>query len=248
MKFRILFIITILFLFNNSYSQEMIDIDGNIYKTAKIGVQHIRCGFTQDGLENTKISSDSFLIWTTSNLNVSKFRDGTNILEAKTNELWNYAIDNGIPAFCYLNNDSSNGKTYGKLYNYYAVISLKELAPKGWHISSDFEWSLVYKYYKVNITEANLYEDEKIFMSTKWESGYKWGKGTNLSGFNALPSSYRVAGGFISEPSGAYFWSDIPLDRKSGPFTSILGDQYMCDYGCGMTFKYGFSVRCVKDW
>ena len=37
MKFRILFIITMLFLFNNSYSQEMIDIDDNIYKTAKIG-------------------------------------------------------------------------------------------------------------------------------------------------------------------------------------------------------------------
>jgi uncharacterized protein (TIGR02145 family) len=247
MELRILFFASAIFLFYNSYSQEMIDIDGNIYKSAKIGVQNIRYGYIKDNLGNIEVYSDSFLIWTTSNLNVSKFRDGTPILEAKTSEQWNYAIQKGIPAYCNIDNDSSYGKTYGKLYNYYAVSSLKDLAPQGWHIASDFEWGQMFKYYKIKITEADLYEGVKVLMSTKWKSGYKWGYGNNKTGFNALQSGYRSTGGFTK--NGAYYWSDIPIVRKNRvAFHSILGDNYICDFGCDITYHYGFSVRCIKDW
>jgi len=243
----ILSVSLMVFMFYNAFSQEMRDIDGNVYKSAKIGVQHFRHGYIKDGLRNIiEITSDSCLIWTTSNLNVSKFRNGESIMEAKTNEQWQEANQKGIPAWCYVNNDFTTGKTLGKLYNYYAVTSLKELAPQGWHIASDLEWGIVHKYYNVQITEMNLYEDEKIFMSPKWKSPYNWGYGNNKTGFNALPSGYRSNGEFMK--GGAYFWSDIPIDRKDGAFHSILGDNYICDYGCGITYHYGFSVRCVKDW
>jgi uncharacterized protein (TIGR02145 family) len=119
---------------------KLVDIDGNVYNTERIGVQNIR----------RVSSSDSFLLWTTSNLNVSKFKTGEAIIEAKSSAEWEDALNKGIPAWCYVDNDSSTGKRLGKLYNYYAVTSLKELAPDGWHIASDFEWAMVYKYYNFN--------------------------------------------------------------------------------------------------
>jgi uncharacterized protein (TIGR02145 family) len=211
---------------------QLVDIDRNVYKTERIGIENVR---------------SSELIWSTSNLNTSKFKNGESIKEAKSDAEWEDALNNAIPAWCYLDNDSSNGKTLGKLYNYYAVTNLKGLAPEGWHIASDFEWEMVYKYYKVQITEKNLYEDSKIFMSPKWKSPYPWGYGNNKTGFNAMPSGYRAAYGFSKV--GGYYWGDIKLDRKNvGAFHSILGDNYICDYGCGITYHYGFSVRCVKDW
>lgn len=231
-----IFLILLLLISNVNLSKaQLIDIDGNVYITKRIGVQKIR----------HLHSIDSFLIWTTTNLNVSKFKNGDLIKEAKTDEEWNDALDNGIPAWCYLDNDPSNGKILGKLYNYYAVINLKGLAPEGWHIADDYDWEIVFKTYQVKITEANSYEDWKIFMSPKWNNKYGW-SGNNKTGFNALPSGYRAPYGFSKD--GAYYWGDTSLNRQNGPFRQIRGDMYMCDNGCEITYRFGFSVRCVKDW
>lgn len=225
---------------------QLVDIDENVYFTIRIGVQNLSYASSKDGNYNVEELSDSFLIWTTSNLNVSKFKTGEAIIEAKNSAEWEDALNRGIPAWCYVNNDPSTGKTLGKLYNYYAVTSLKGLAPTGWHIASDFEWEMIYKYHNVKITEANMYEDYKIFMNPSWKSPYSWGYGTNKTGFNALPSGYRSISGFTND--GAYYWGDINLDRKNGAFHTILGDINICDSGCEWTYTLGFSVRCVKDW
>jgi len=229
---KIILILTILSFNIELTRAQLVDIDGNVYNTERIGVQNIRHGS----------SSDSFLLWTTSNLNVSKFKTGEAIIEAKSSAEWEDALNKGIPAWCYVDNDSSTGKRLGKLYNYYAVTSLKELAPDGWHIASDFEWAMVYKYYNFN----NLNEDEKILMDSSWNSNLSWGYGTNKTRFSALPSGHRYSSGF--EKFGAYYWGDISLDRKNGSFHSILGDNYICEFGCEITYRFGFSVRCVKDY
>jgi len=44
-------------------------------------------------------------------------------------------------AWCYYNNDESTNSTYGKLYNWYAVNDPRGLAPAGFHVASDNEWS-----------------------------------------------------------------------------------------------------------
>ena len=81
--------------------------------------------------------------WTTENLNVSTFRNGYPIMEAKTNEEWNQANENKQPAWCYYENDPKNGAKYGKLYNWYAVNDPRGLAPAGWHVPSDAEWTIL---------------------------------------------------------------------------------------------------------
>lgn len=84
-----------------------------------------------------------FMEWMPKNLTTSTFRNGDSIPEVKVDKEWFEAAKEGRPAWCYYNNDPANGKTYGKLYNWYAVNDARGLAPKGWHIPTDREWQIL---------------------------------------------------------------------------------------------------------
>ena len=84
-------------------------------------------------------------IWMTENLDVSTFSNGDTLFNAKTKKDWFYCNKNKIPAWCYYKNASQNNK-YGKLYNWYAVVDQRKLAPKGWHIPSIEEWQTLNKH------------------------------------------------------------------------------------------------------
>jgi hypothetical protein len=75
-------------------------------------------------------------IWASQNLEVITFRNGDNIPEAKTDEEWRTAEKEKKAVWCYYNNESENGKKYGKLYNWYAVSDSRGLAPKCYHVPS----------------------------------------------------------------------------------------------------------------
>jgi uncharacterized protein (TIGR02145 family) len=80
-------------------------------------------------------------VWMTKNLDVTKFRNGDPIPEANTVEEWVKAGENKQPAWCYYENNPANGTKYGKLYNWYAVNDPRGLAPVGYHVPSDAEWT-----------------------------------------------------------------------------------------------------------
>jgi uncharacterized protein (TIGR02145 family) len=64
------------------------------------------------------------------NLDGYRFRNGDPIPEARTKEEWSKAS----PAWCYYENDPENGTKYEKLYNWYALVDPRGLAPEGWHV------------------------------------------------------------------------------------------------------------------
>jgi hypothetical protein len=103
---------------NNIEYGTLTDIDGNKYKTVKIGNQW----------------------WMAENLSVSHYRDGTSIPKVTEETQW---ANLTTGAWCYYNNDSDLGIIYGKLYNWYAVNDSRGLAPAGWHIPSDAEWTIL---------------------------------------------------------------------------------------------------------
>ena len=72
-------------------------------------------------------------------MEVSTFRNGDTIPEAKTNEEWVAAGKNEQPAWCWASNDPEGRKEYGKLYNHYAVADPRGLAPEGWRIPTGYE-------------------------------------------------------------------------------------------------------------
>ena len=85
-------------------------------------------------------------VWMTKNLDVSTFRNGDPIPQAKTDEEWVAAGENKQAAWCYAKRHPANGKKYGKLYNWYAVNDPRGIAPFGYHVPSDAEWTKLYDF------------------------------------------------------------------------------------------------------
>jgi uncharacterized protein (TIGR02145 family) len=77
------------------------------------------------------------------NLDVTHFRNGDVIPEAKTIKDWEKAAKSKKAAWCYYDNNANNGKHLGKLYNWYAVNDSRGLAPKGWRIPTNEDWSVL---------------------------------------------------------------------------------------------------------
>jgi len=135
-------------------------IPGTQFKTVKIGNQ----------------------IWMVENLNVDRFRNGDPIPEAKTDVDWLKAGKNKQSAWCYYDNNPSNGVKYGKLYNWYAVNDPRGLAPQGWHIPGDDEWTKL-----TDILGGEEVSGNKLKSFNGWKEN---GNGSDNFGFTALPGGY----------------------------------------------------------
>jgi uncharacterized protein (TIGR02145 family) len=72
--------------------------------------------------------------WDLYNSDVTTFRNLDPIMEAKTDEEWIKAGQQGIPAWCYYENNPKWNSHCGKLYNWYAVNDKRGLAPEGFKI------------------------------------------------------------------------------------------------------------------
>lgn len=197
-------------------------------------------GKDQDGhvFNTVKISNQK---WMTKNLNVSIFRNGDPIPEAKTGREWRIAASSLEPAWCYMDNNPTSGEKYGKLYNWYAVTDMRGLAPEGWHIPSDEEWTQLIDY-----LGGRDVAGPKMKSSSGWKDD---GNGTNKSGFSALPGSLRYFGGdFGGTGLSAFFWSSTEHERdRSWAWCRVLIHN---DKKVGRSFQNkecGFSVRCLKD-
>ena len=161
-------------------------------------------------------------VWLKENLNVSTFRNGDPIPEAKTAEEWQAAGDAKQPAWCYYDNDPKNGAKYGKLYNWYAVNDPRGLAPAGYHVPTDEEWSVLIGLLgndagKKMKSQNGWFKFTMYIVCSKcasWNSEFRGknscykckdtrvvgkgnyvGNGTNSSGFSALPGGYMTMHG-----------------------------------------------------
>jgi len=134
------------------------------------------------GYKSLKIGTQT---WMTENLNVSTFRNGDPIPEAKTEEEWKKADKERTPAWCYYENDPKNGTKYGKLYNWYAVIDPRGLAPAGWHVPIDSEWTVLNDYL------GDEAAGKKIKSTSGWDKWQTGGLIIECSNCKSWNSEYR---------------------------------------------------------
>jgi uncharacterized protein (TIGR02145 family) len=227
----------------NSENKSIIStVSSNLSKTEKL------LSITQKILSEIKPQYESVRIgnqeWMTRNLDVDRFRNGDLIPHIESDEEWKKAGDNGEPAWCFYDNDPENGRMYGKLYNWYAVNDPRGLAPKGWHIPSDEEWTILEEFlgddegYKMKSVEG--WDDE--------DGEFQNLNGDNSSGFNALPGGSRSDdGGFSSVRNDAFFCSANEID-----FTNAWSRLLHGYYGVVRRYlrynkSFGASVRCLRD-
>lgn len=163
------------------------DIEGNIYKTVKIGTQ----------------------VWMAENLKTTKYNDGTNILLVTDQTEWKNLT---TPAYCWYNNDlTMNKNIYGAIYNWYTA-TISNLCPVGWHVPTYEEWWIL-----INLFGGEYNAGSKLKESgyEHWASPNTGA--TNESGFTALPGGWRQFGNFGQigtngswySSSGNYSWTII---------------------------------------
>lgn len=138
--------------------------------------------------------------WMQKNLEVAFYRNGDPIPQVTDATAW-AALTTG--AWCYYNNDPNTGFTYGKLYNWYAVNDPRELAPAGWHIPTDAEWTTL----ENSLGGASVAGgDMKEPGTTHWTTPNNGA--SNISGWAGLPGGDRNDNGtFFSVGSSGYWWS-----------------------------------------
>lgn len=211
----------------NIKSDNVHDIDGNVYKTVTIGNQ----------------------IWMIENLNVSHYRNGDEIPQVRNADEWSLLTTG---AWCYYNNDPTNGRTFGKLYNWFAINDPRGLAPEGWHIPTDGEWQELERHLGMSWEDINkvglggrIGGKLKEIGTNHWNNPNKGA--TNESGFTALAAGDRASDGtfnFIGKH--AFYWSSSNYNNGFAWNRKLYYDnsginRYFLPMQCG------FSVRCIKD-
>ena len=183
-------------------------------------------------------------VWCTKNLNVSKFRNGDPIPEAKTDEEWKKAAENKQPAWCYYNNNPANAEKYGKIYNGYAVRDSRGLAPVDYHIPTDRDWGLLADYLGLNMA------------GFKMKSKYGWsgfrrvgeifsGNGSNSSGFSGTSGGNRASNGAFSSIGERCSWWTYAEYKPKNVSLKSFGDRLFL--GTAAQLGEGCYVRCVLD-
>jgi uncharacterized protein (TIGR02145 family) len=181
------------------------DIDGNTYKTVKIGRQ----------------------TWFAEDLKVTRLNDGTPIPHVKREDAW---INRKDPAYCWYNNDSLNSGEYGALYNGYAVGTGK-LCPKGWHVSTEEDWWIL----GTSLGSELLAGDRlKEAGTNHWKGTNAMATGETgfnalPGGFRSYNGSYTYIG------KSGYWWTSTTPDQtrsqffniryKTGELFELLGEQ-----------------------
>jgi uncharacterized protein (TIGR02145 family) len=202
------------------------DIDGNVYTTITIGTQ----------------------VWMKENLKVTHYNNGDSISYITDASKWSKLKTGG---YCNYDNDGNNSDTYGRLYNWYAISDSRNLAPVGWHIPTDAEWTILSDYLANNnfgYGGTTDYIGKSMAATSGWDSSDIFGTvgndqaTNNTSGFTALPGGLRnIKGSYYLVGKYGYWWCSDKTFVRLLYFNSQLLNTTYCDK------PDGFSVRCIKD-
>jgi len=203
------------------------DIDGNLYHTVKIGSQ----------------------TWMVENLKVSRYRNGDKIPNVTDNTAWS-KLNSG--AWCNYDNDSTNERKFGKLYNWNAIFDKREIAPTGWRVPTAYEWDVLSENLGGDVNAAAKIRE--VGMKDWIKSRYHANTpivGTNTSGFTALPAGQRTGDGtFFGFREYCAWWSstiDNATDNYVKAFSRSIDNSKTNFIENTERFQSGLSIRCIKD-
>lgn len=200
----------------NFVLSECKDASGNYYSTVKIGNK----------------------IWMAENLKTKKYRTGDNVLNFSGNNDWGFYT---IGSFCVYGNSEPHLATYGLLYNWYAINDGRNIAPEGWHVATDAEWSDL-----MAVLGGTAFAGSKI-KETRQSVWSAIEYATNTSGFSGLPGGMRQSSGsFTGLNTNAAWWTSTENSGTYGWYWSVnnVSNLLTRDF---FNKNTGFAIRCVKD-
>ena len=192
------------------------DINGNFYHVLKIGSQ----------------------TWMLENLKTTNYQNGDAI--GLDNGTWGIGAGTG-GAYTIYNNDQSNIIVYGRLYNWYAGVDSRKIAPVGWHVPSREEYETLISFLGGSSVAGGEMKETGLAHWVSPNTG-----ANNSSGFNGLPTGSRLnTGEFNFIGTGGYWWTTtedfadanaVLLKNDAADALIITGNK-----------QSGAAIRCIKD-
>jgi uncharacterized protein (TIGR02145 family) len=175
--------------------------------------------------------------WELKNLDITTYRNGDVIPQVTDPALW-AGLTTG--AWCYFNNDPTNNAVYGKLYNFYAVSDPRGLAPLGWHVASNAEWTALINFLGGDSVAGGKVKEAGTMHWLSPNVG-----ATNESGFTGLPGEYRSLNGTFSD-LGVFGYQADWWTSSGGACGANYNNSFL-DLAVSLIGRNGFSVRCIKN-
>ncbi len=196
------------------------DIDGNVYQTVTIGNQ----------------------VWMAENLRTTRYRNG-DLIGTTSPATLDYSNESAPKYQWAYDGDERNAAVYGRLYTWYAVTDNRNIAPVGWHVPTNAEWT----------TLIHFLGGESVAGSKLKEAGTMHWKSpnagaTNESGFTALPAgSHWFTGEFVQKGERGHCWA-VDMQYPGWAWRVLFRYDGSIENQRGSSSpKIGWSVRCIKD-
>ena len=204
------------------------DIDGNSYRTVRIGEQ----------------------VWMAQNLRVTRYRNGSPIFNELVDTtlgsmgLYPNSLVDGIDT------DSAMLASYGRLYNWHAVNNSQGLCPTGWVIPTSEDWIQLLDFIADPTNTGGKLKSRRTegsHLHPRWDAPNTGAN--NYTGFSGLPAGYcnvtEPVDNYLSLGSLGVWWSSTAADDMSSYFLSLNYDSP--DVQGNAAYKgFGLSVRCIK--
>jgi uncharacterized protein (TIGR02145 family) len=204
---------------NVLHGQTVRDIDGNIYKTVKIGSQY----------------------WLAENLRTTKFRNGDSIRTISPATL-DITIESSPIYQCAYDGKESNAEIYGRLYTWYAVTDSRNICPTGLHVPSEEEWTTLALYLGgVSVAGGKLKETG----TSHWKNPNTGA--TNESGFGARSGGYRSGTGKFFDIGGSGNWWSSTEVTGTNAWCYTIYNYIGSIYKHNGKKTNELSVRCIWD-
>lgn len=196
------------------------DIDGNVYKTVKIGDQ----------------------IWMRENLRASRYNDGTILPEVTLNADW---IADTLGAWCWFYNDPSYEESFGKIYNFYAISYDENICPVGWRVPTLDDWRRLEAFLDVDVAANKL----KQVGTTNWSStssdvNNESGFTAIPAGVRFFNASFTTLG---FEDNFTSFWSSDEGTDETLTIINMLSSSATIQMDNISSKVTGISVRCIQS-
>jgi len=222
------------------------DIDGNNYKTIKIGNQ----------------------TWMAENLRTTRYSNGDPIPYVNGYEEWD-SLTTG--AYCWyidsIDIDDDGTKDYGvsykecagNLYNFYVVEDTRNVCPTGWHVPSEAEWVELIEFDRQYSSGAGVGTSLSPVEAWPSDAFEIWGSFNDDFGFRALPAGNLIFNFHYFKSNGNWWTSDEAgynykddyegrsIEMWKGAGSPVFSHGDPGSGGGSFDANFGLSIRCVKD-
>ncbi|MBS1500589.1 MAG: fibrobacter succinogenes major paralogous domain-containing protein [Bacteroidetes bacterium] len=215
--------------FNSGSTETVQDVDGNVYHTVTINGQ----------------------TWMAENLRVTHYQNGNPIYNAFGDNAFDWYNTPNNPCLAFVNGDTTKATrlTYGLVYNEWAVVDSRNIAPAGWHVATVRDWENLEVYEGVTAADTVGFPTAII---TDGAVGPKLQVGGS-SGLNLqLAGRYRTSPSFNFGLQG-YFWTSGYANYAGNPqlryLISVFSSSSSHYQAIDNYYAFGeaASVRCVKN-